>query len=266
MTQRTEGDPEAFGNNWADRQETYYLHWTRGEPKNQIQLAFRQLWLLFNHIMENDFQGRRVLEVGCGRGSMSAYFADAGYDSTLLDISPHVVETAYEVFARHGLKARFSVGDALSLPYDDNSFDIVFSIGLLEHFEDIEAVIREQARVLATGGLFFGYVVPENKDNIQKDYEWINDLLRAIVPADQVKSAQQKEEVYRSDAMSRRYLGVMRKLPFRNISASGVYPLPMISFSPEFPFTLLNDAAEAVLVRHFSKILADREPSLYGPY
>src|SRR5256885_1936329 len=88
-----------FNDVWRARPaEVDYIHWTRGEPCNQIQLAFRCHWLLFQELMGPGFQGRRMLELGCGRGSISAYFADAGFDCTLMDISPSAIEAARRVF------------------------------------------------------------------------------------------------------------------------------------------------------------------------
>lgn len=253
------GDKEAFDKNWNSRIETRYIHWTRGEPENQIQLAFRNHWILFQEIMGDDFKGNCVLEVGCGRGSMSAYFAANGFDCTLLDSSRSAIDTAQEIFSAHGLRARFDVGDAMNLPYDDGSFDVVFSIGLLEHFEDIETPLSEQISVLSKGGLFLGYVVPKYTDNVQKGYNWINDLLKEMVDVNTLKDVSQKEIIFRSDADSKRYIDVLKGLPVRDINASGVYPLPMISYSIEFPFTLLNFRSEKVLVKHFQSILDERK-------
>ena len=252
------GDKGAFDKNWKNRPEADYIHWTKGEPKNQIQLAFRSHWNLFQEIMKGQMKGKRVLEVGCGRGSMSAYFADSGYDCTLLDSSKSVIATAKEIFKRHRLIAGFDVGDALNLPYKEGSFDLVFSIGLLEHFKDIAVPLSEQIRVLDQGGLFFGYIVPKYVDNVQKDYNWINDVLKGMVDENSQNDFEQKEDVYRSDKGSERYVDILKSLPVCDIKASGVYPLPMISHSIEFPFTLLNDQCEKVIVENFQNILEKR--------
>jgi len=259
----TQGAQAAFEQNWASCQESHYIHWTRGEPQTQIQLAFRNHWILFQEIMQEHLPGKRVLEVGCGRGTMSAYFADNGFECTLLDSSVSAIENARRFFAAYGLQARFDVGDAMSLPYDDGAFDIVFSIGLLEHFVDIATALSEQIRILSSGGLFLGYVVPHYSGNIQKGYNWINDLLKAVVTPDASCSVGQKEDVFRSDADSAKYIDVLKSLPVRDIKASGVYPMPMISYSIEFPFTLLAPPAEQVLVQHFQNILAQRKAE-YG--
>lgn len=201
---------------------------------------------------------RRCLEVGCGRGSLSAYFADAGWECSLLDISSAVIGRAQVAFEEAGLNARFHVGDCLQLPYEDNSYDLVFSIGLLEHFENIRPVIAEQVRVLDKGGVFIGYIVPHLPDCIQKDYEWVNDLLRALMPQYVEDIITEKAIVYRSDILSPLYLETMKEEGLINCYADGIYPLPMISYSPSFPFTLLPTAAEKSLVKTFDSWLSER--------
>lgn len=256
MNEPKTGDVRSFDQNWKQRAEALYTHWTRGQPANQIQLAFRNHWTLFNELMSTPAfnKGRRVLEVGCGRGSLSCYFSDAGHDCTLLDLSPKVISIAKAIFSKNGLEAKFDVGDACQLPYADASFDLVFSIGLLEHFDDIETPIREQTRILAPGGLFIGYVVPKYTHNIQKDYNWINLILAGYV-GESEQSQLAKEQVFRSDHGSQRYLPLLRKYGIINPASIGVYPLPMISHSIEFPFSLMPQPSEAALVAHLESML-----------
>ena len=124
------------------------------KPQNQIQFAFYNHWITFKSIIENMklFNGgRKVLEVGAGRGSLSAYFSQNGYQTTLLDSSKEILKIAKSIF-ENSLKAKYVPGNALQLPFDEGNFDIVFSIGLLEHFDDINKPISEQIRVLSNGG------------------------------------------------------------------------------------------------------------------
>lgn len=258
MTEFKEGDGKNFDSNWRKTEEANYLHWTRGNPQNQIQLAFRNHWYTFNEILTSYGVAGKVLEVGCGRGSLSAYFADAGWDCTLLDISPKAIELAKNAFDSAGLKATFDVGDCLSLPYAENEFEAIFSIGLLEHFEKIETVISEQVRVLAPGGVFIGYVVPKFEKNIQSDFDWINEVLKETLDESLKAGANAKQEIYRSDNLSPPYLSAMSDLGLLDCQAYGTYPLPMISHSIEFPFTLLPQSAERVLVKKFSEELETR--------
>lgn len=250
------GDVQRFDKNWKKRDEASYTHWIRGSIENQIQLAFRNHWLLFSELInkETSINGKRVLEVGCGRGSLSCYFSDAGFDCTLVDLSENAINLAKEIFINNNLEADFLVGDANNLDLMDNSFDIIFSIGLLEHFDDIEQTLSEQIRVLDDGGIWFGYIVPKYKKNIQNQYNWINEILEGYNnETSDVKI--DKEKVFRSDYGSERYIPVLKKLGLKNIKSSGVYPLPMISHSIDFPFSLMPAESEKALVAKLQKML-----------
>lgn len=252
------GDTKAFDSNWQSRHESLYTHWTKGSIKNQIQLAFRNHWLLFTELIKKEKKyngGKRVLEIGCGRGSLSCYFSDANYHCTLVDLSENVINISKNIFAKNKLNANFIVGDANSLDIKDDSFDIIYSIGLLEHFEDIKTPLSEQIRVLAKGGIWFGYIVPEYKENIQKEYEWINGILKGY----QKNENQEKEDIYRSDYGSEKYIPVLETLGLKNIQACGVYPVPMISHSIDFPFSLMPEKSEISLVEHLQKMLEENQ-------
>jgi 2-polyprenyl-3-methyl-5-hydroxy-6-metoxy-1,4-benzoquinol methylase len=249
------GDVERFDKNWKKRDEASYTHWTRGVIENQIQLAFRNHWLLFSELIKKEsINGKRVLEVGCGRGSLSCYFSDAGFDCTLVDLSENAINLAKEIYKKNNLKANFVVGDANNLDLMDSSFDIIFSIGLLEHFDDIQQTLSEQIRVLDDGGIWLGYIVPKYKKNIQNQYNWINDILEGYNKKTS-KVKVEKEEVFRSDYGSERYIPVLKKLGLKNINSSGVYPLPMISHSIEFPFSLMPEDSERALVSRLQQML-----------
>mgnify|MGYP001388435819 CR=1 FL=1 len=254
------GDVAAFDKNWEVRKESTYTHFTTDLPKNQIQFAFRNHWEVISSFLESSSfnGGKRVLEVGCGRGSLSAYFANNGYDCTLLDKSGKVIDIAKESFYKLGLESEFIVGDVNNLPFEEETFDLITSIGLLEHFEDIKKPIEEQVRVLSKGGVFTAYVVPEYKNNIQKDYNWINKILRHYSKSFQ-KQEIAKESLYRSDDDSKKYIRIMEDLGLKNIFSSGIYSVPMISHSIDFPFSLMPDRAEEEIVLHFNNLLKKRK-------
>lgn len=256
---RTKGDPEAFDLNWRNRKEAAYNHYSDGAPKNQIQLAFRSHFEVFSELLESfPTRNKHSLETGCGRGTISNYFAKAGWDVTLLDYNESVIDTAKKIFLKQNLEATFKVGDAMNLPYDDNSFDLVTNIGLLEHFEDIQAVMDEQTRVLAPDGWCFSYVVPERPDNVQRYFNWLNVILKALSLSFLKTDARKKPEVFRSDNFSERYLDCLKDRPVKNITVYGMYPLPMVSHSPEFPFSLLPKPIEVPLTALFRAVLGIR--------
>lgn len=97
-------------------------------------------------------RGLRVLEIGCGMGTDGAQFAKAGANYTGVDLTEAAVELARKRFEVSGLKGEFRVADAERLDFPDESFDLVYSHGVLHHTPDIEAAVREIHRVLKPGG------------------------------------------------------------------------------------------------------------------
>lgn len=239
----SQGSVAEFKSNW-NRPEAEYCHFTRGEPENQIQFAFRQNWLEFAKIMEplKPWAGKRSLEVGAGRGTMSMYFADAGFDCTLVDTSPRALECARHNFESHGLPVWCEHGDAMGLPYNDESFDVVHSYGLMEHFDQqsLGKAINEQIRVLKSGGLWIAYVVPGEPNACDWRWKLMSDILGGNTAT--------KSTVFRNQIS---YLHYMRELPdcgLRGVEATGVYKFPIISPSPDFPFTLNAPEIELEIV------------------
>lgn len=96
--------------------------------------------------------GERWLDVACGTGAVSLLAARGGADVTGVDLAPALIETARRKAEAAGLEVRFDVGDAESLPYDDEAFDVVVSAIGAMFAPDHGAVARELARVCRPGG------------------------------------------------------------------------------------------------------------------
>src|SRR3954451_12005180 len=75
----------------------------------------------------NDFAGARLLEVGCGMGTDLLQFARGGAKVTGADLTPRSVRTSREHLSLYGQRGDFSVADCERLPFDDASFDVVYS-------------------------------------------------------------------------------------------------------------------------------------------
>ncbi len=97
-------------------------------------------------------RGLRVLEIGCGLGTDGAQFARAGADYTGVDLTDAAVELARKCFKVFGLRGEFRTADAEQLDFADESFDIVYSHGVLHHTPDTARAVREVHRVLRPGG------------------------------------------------------------------------------------------------------------------
>ncbi|HTB59945.1 MAG TPA: bifunctional 2-polyprenyl-6-hydroxyphenol methylase/3-demethylubiquinol 3-O-methyltransferase UbiG [Polyangia bacterium] len=102
----------------------------------------------------------QILDVGCGAGFLANHLASLGHEVTGLDAS----DDALAVAARHdsGHTVRYQKGDALKLPFDDASFDVVCAMDFLEHLETPERAIAEASRVLRPSGLFFFHTFNRN--------------------------------------------------------------------------------------------------------
>jgi ubiquinone/menaquinone biosynthesis C-methylase UbiE len=102
-----------------------------------------------------DFAGARglkVLEIGCGLGTDGAQFAEAGADYTGVDLAEASVELARKRFELFGLPGTFKTADAENLSFEDESFDLVYSHGVLHHTPETRKAINEVHRVLRPGG------------------------------------------------------------------------------------------------------------------
>jgi len=99
-----------------------------------------------------DAKDLAVLEVGCGLGTDGAQFAKAGAKYTGIDLTDAAVELAKRRFELFDLPGTFRVADAERLDFPDNSFDLVYSHGVLHHTPDTPTAVREIHRVLRPGG------------------------------------------------------------------------------------------------------------------
>ena len=100
------------------------------------------------------FEGRRVLEIGCGVGTDGAQFARAGADYFGVDLTDAAVALASENFALRGLSGTFQRVNAEALPFPEASFDHVYSFGVIHHTVQPEKIVAEIRRVLKPGGTF----------------------------------------------------------------------------------------------------------------
>ncbi|HKM71761.1 MAG TPA: methyltransferase domain-containing protein [Stellaceae bacterium] len=101
--------------------------------------------------------GMHVLDLGCGLGGASRYLAaECGCRMAAIDLTPNFVEAARILTARCGLAVRieFRQANALALPFEDSSFDHVWSYAVTMNIADKEGLGREVARVLKPGGRF----------------------------------------------------------------------------------------------------------------
>jgi ubiquinone/menaquinone biosynthesis C-methylase UbiE len=97
-------------------------------------------------------RGERVLEIGVGAGTDFVRFARAGAQATGVDLTEHAIALVRRRLDNEGLQAQLHQADAEHLPFEDATFDRVYSWGVLHHTPDTAGAVREALRVLRPGG------------------------------------------------------------------------------------------------------------------
>lgn len=151
-----------------------YQQWEQAELDKLIP-EFGGYWAL---------QGKRVLDLGCGLGGKTIYYAQSGARSvTGIDLRTNSLESARllsrgaggsakqtgseqtgsEVIAGEattGGNTQFCLNDAAHMPFADDSFDVIISINVLEHVDDLYHTLRECQRVLHPQGVMLFHFPP----------------------------------------------------------------------------------------------------------
>ena len=99
-----------------------------------------------------DWHGLRVLDLGCAGGFMAEALAKRGARVTGIDPAEKAIAAAREHADAEGLDIRYDVGAGESLPYDDDAFDAIVCVDVLEHVSDLDRVCAEMARTTVRGG------------------------------------------------------------------------------------------------------------------
>jgi ubiquinone/menaquinone biosynthesis C-methylase UbiE len=100
--------------------------------------------------------GQRLLDVGCGPGTITVDLARVVFPGTVtgIDVSSEIIDAARRDHPGAGdLHVSFAVGDVYALDFDDGSFDVAYAHQVLQHLSDPVAALAELRRVLRAGGL-----------------------------------------------------------------------------------------------------------------
>lgn len=105
----------------------------------------------------------RILDWGCGKGHCTYLLRHLGFKVVSCDIARGSDDSAFgqetPIIAAENIEV-IPLNDTVRLPFESESFDIVLSMGVLEHVENDLQSLREINRILKTGGLFFCFFLP----------------------------------------------------------------------------------------------------------
>jgi ubiquinone/menaquinone biosynthesis C-methylase UbiE len=127
------------------------------ERRSKIELP----WL--RHVVPFERAANKtVLELGCGAGYDAYEFCKQGADYVGIDIADQNPGRARKHLSFYGYSPRLLCGDIENLPFKDDSFEIVYSLGVLHHTPQIEASLLEAHRVLQPAGKLWAAVYHKN--------------------------------------------------------------------------------------------------------
>lgn len=135
------------------------LNWgERWAVNNPLRLVEQRIEIRRLKTMGSLPPGGRVLEIGCGRGVGAGLILKEFHPSRIhaMDLDIDMIRKAKKrLTVREQEKISLFVGNAESLPLPAGSFEAVYGFGVLHHLPDWRAGVREIARVLKPGGIYF---------------------------------------------------------------------------------------------------------------
>jgi SAM-dependent methyltransferase len=142
--------PEFADRQLKEQQELYDIGWRDELQRGKEQRGNLQTNLEFLAQTRLLKPGDRILEIGCGIGTVVHELAKQGYDARGTDISQVAIEYGRSKYG----DIQLEVQPAEELAFEDGSFDVVLSFDLFEHIARVDAHVGEVRRVLTSGGYY----------------------------------------------------------------------------------------------------------------
>lgn len=141
-----EGSYELGSREFFDRVDHEFYSWT-------VQLHDKKP---FDRLFPYETYGKdsRVIEIGCGLGTMAMNWAKNGASISAVDLNSTSIEQTSKRFEYHQLDGDIRLADARHLPFEDATFDYGYSWGVLHHSPNLRESVDELLRVIKPGGGF----------------------------------------------------------------------------------------------------------------
>ena len=162
ITQATE-DRQSRNRAWWESLPMTYENWDKADRIPSSAEDFSKVDAFYfgtnpylgAHVDFNSFAGKRVLEIGCGAGSAACKFASGGASVTAVDLTEQAIKLTLSHAAMAGVTIDARCMDAERLDgLGDETFDFVYSWGVLHHSQNPDQAYRQIARVLKRGGKY----------------------------------------------------------------------------------------------------------------
>jgi ubiquinone/menaquinone biosynthesis C-methylase UbiE len=175
------------------------------------QHRYETEWHIPEVVQFERWRDKSVLEIGCGLGTDAIRFARAGANYTGVDLTERSIELVQRRFDFENLRGHLQTADAENLPFADETFDLVYSHGVLHHTPDTERAINEARRVLKPGGTAMVMLYHKNSYNYRVNimtlrrmgarllaFDWGPAFVHGITGEDENR-LRELQRIYRSD-------------------------------------------------------------------
>lgn len=141
-----------FWNKASCGEELYLAQTDKDSYLQQAEIRYTLEPFIKDFAEFDKFKDKKVLEIGVGLGADHQMFATGGALLTGIDLTERAIEHTRQRFQAFGLNSGLRVADAEHLPFDNDTFDLVYSWGVLHHSPNTQQAINEVYRVVRPGG------------------------------------------------------------------------------------------------------------------
>jgi 2-polyprenyl-3-methyl-5-hydroxy-6-metoxy-1,4-benzoquinol methylase len=142
----------------TERERAHHDRWAAEAKNDDVQARFDHFLALENRwIMEHlpPLAGLKVLDIGCGLGEASLFFARCGGHVTAVDVSEEMVKHTVEAARVGGVEVTGVVSSAEDLEPGDEKYAVIYMANVLHHLERPDDAIRKVAKMLEPDGVAF---------------------------------------------------------------------------------------------------------------
>lgn len=169
--------------------------------KNGFKTTYLDPAMLYLGRIYKSFKNKKYLEIGCGPFFVGQELAKRGAFVVGIDYSMNALRLA-KFYLNEGKINNYLLicGDITKMPFKDNSFDLIYGGGVIEHFKDTVGVVKENKRVLKKGGAAFNTVPKLNLGSLTYRQVWGNipnaPVLKQVAEFIHVKIMKGKRMIY----------------------------------------------------------------------
>lgn len=248
---------------------TYENRWRKSSIENDDDiLVFKNpenisqfFYLNYNKIIDSIIDKKdnnEILEIGCGRGTASLYLKilNPSFKFDLMDFSENAIKIAKKNFQALKKDATFINSDIYKFKPKKN-YDLIISLGVLEHIEDLDGIIKRMKSMLKKNGMMVHMIVPEKK-SVQNYFNWFNKLFSQFSKKKKKEwldkeTYSKTSDVYRSYKTSKEFLEKFTHHGFFHSYKIEVNPFPTITNAPLYFEKMIVKIFKIILV--FKKYL-----------